>query len=166
MMVATFFVVLAISLLVAFFANKRSEQHSKRQTVELILVALLVANGVMLIFGGFTHIINPSFVAKDIGWPTSTRFQFEVGIANIAIGVVLVGCLRKRQDWMLAAIVASSIWIFGDGIGHIISHQDTGNSDPGNWGIALNVVYAANAVAIALYVWLRVLRSREQKAAV
>jgi len=163
MMTVTFLVVLAISLLVAFIANRRGQQHSKRHTVELILVAFLVANGIMLIFGGMVHIINPSFVAEDIGWPTSVRFQFEVGIANLAVGVLLVGCLRKRQEWLLAAIVASSIWGFGDGIGHIISHDQTGNTDPGNWGFALNLDYATNVIAIALYAWLHVLRSREQE---
>jgi len=50
---------------------------------------LLLPIGVTGLWAGVTHVAFPTLAASYIGWETSP-FQFEVGMADLAIGVTAV----------------------------------------------------------------------------
>jgi len=120
-------------------------------TKEHILIAFLVSNGISLILGGLSHILVPNIVASGIGWKTCPPFQYEVGIANIILGILCLGTIHFRDSWILSTIVATSLWGFGNAIGHIMSLVNDGNRSPGNTGWALYLDIFLPITSIILY---------------
>jgi hypothetical protein len=137
-----------------------------------ILVSFLVASGFSLLLAGLTHIFQPQIAAKNIGWITNKHFQYEVGIANILVGLLCIGTLFFKQAqgkqaqgkqaqgkqaqggnqlWILSAVVASTIWGWGNAIGHILSYLQEGNTNPGNIGWALYLDIFVPLTSILLY---------------
>jgi hypothetical protein len=116
-----------------------------------VLIAFLIASGASMIFGGLSHIFVPNIVSQNIGWVSCPEFQYEVGIANILIGILLVLSYNFDNDWILAALVASTIWGWGNALGHIISYKKTKNKSPGNMGWALYIGIFPPIISIILY---------------
>jgi hypothetical protein len=117
----------------------------------------LLENGLLWLVGvqGFVfasgHLFFPDMVADSIGWPRGNPFQFEVGLANIAFGVLGVFATSSGTDWWLAAIVAFSVFYLGAAIGHIRQAIKERNLSPGNFGAVLVFDVAAPALLIMLY---------------
>ena len=120
-------------------------------TRERVLIAYLVATGLSLIFAGLGHIFTPTIVAEQIGWYTSPEFQYEIGIANIAFGLLAVGTYFFRNQWVLASILCSTMWGWGTAIGHIRSYLINFDTMPGNIGWALYSGISFPLIAIFLY---------------
>ena len=116
-----------------------------------VLIAFLMASGVNMMLGGLSHIFVPNIVSQNIGWASCPEFQYEVGIANILVGILLILTYNFDNDWILAAIVASTIWGWGNAIGHIISYKKTKNKSPGNIGWALYIGILLPIINIILY---------------
>jgi hypothetical protein len=95
-------------------------------------VALLPV-GFNAIYAFIMHAFFPSISAATIGWQDSP-FQFEVAIANLAIGVIAILSVSKNQGFRLATVIASTCWFWGDGIGHIYQMLRYNNFAPGNAG--------------------------------
>ncbi|ACK51367.1 hypothetical protein Msil_2438 [Methylocella silvestris BL2] len=79
---------------------------------------LLLPIGLGGLWSAFFHLAFPEVAARAIGWMDSP-FQFEVGMADLGIGVA--GCLAFRASWgfRAAVVVISAIFFFGDSIGHL-----------------------------------------------
>ena len=120
-------------------------------TRERALIAYLVATGLALVFGGIGHIFAPLKVAQQIGWKVAPQFQFEIGIANITFGVLSMLTYFYRQEFVLAAIIATTLWGWGNSIIHIRSYLNEGNTAPGNTGWALYLDLLLPVGAIVLY---------------
>jgi len=120
-------------------------------TKENILVAFLVSNGISLILGGLSHIFFPSIVAQNIGWTTSRHFQYEIGIANIILGILCLNTIYFRDYSILASVISTSIWGWGNAIGHIISWKKDGNTKSGNIGWVLYLDIFMPIISIILY---------------
>jgi len=120
-------------------------------TKQRVLLAFLIASGASMIFGGISHIFVPNIVAKNIGWPVCPQFQFEIGIANILVGILLILTYKFDNDWILAAIVASTIWGWGNALGHVISYKKDKNKSSGNIGWALYFDILLPIISIILY---------------
>ena len=120
-------------------------------TRERVLIAYLVATGLSMIFAGLGHIFTPSIVSEQIGWYTAPQFQFEIGIANIAFGLLGLGTYFFRNQWLLATIVCFTIWGWGTAFGHIKSYLHDNNTMPGNTGWALSSGIFFPLIAICLY---------------
>jgi len=81
----------------------------------------IVSAGAFAIWGGIYHLGPTSHsVATQIGYAPS-MFQWEVGAADIAIGILCVLCVRasNRGQWMTAALTVLTVSFFGDGTGHL-----------------------------------------------
>lgn len=70
----------------------------KKKTPErvtgLYLTYLIFFNiGLQGLLAASGHILMPNTIAEQIGWPTGSPFQFEIGIANLAVGVAGVMCV-------------------------------------------------------------------------
>jgi hypothetical protein len=107
--------------------------YGKPFAEELLRWSLLLPAGLNGIFTAATHIFMPEYCAEIIGWPDSP-FQYEVGIADLAIGVLGVMACWGNFGFRFAATVAAVIWYGGDAIGHVRQMVVAGNFEPGNAG--------------------------------
>jgi hypothetical protein len=98
------------------------------------------------------HLFYPETTAEMIGWPTSP-FQWEIGLANLGIGVLGAMATSFDRDFWLATIVAFSIYYLGAAVGHVREMITSKNFAPGNAGYAFWFDVLAPAVLIALYIW-------------
>jgi hypothetical protein len=104
---------------------------------------LLVGMGAFSLLSGFGHIGPTSDqTAASIGYAPS-MFQWEIGWADIALGVLGVLCVRRvhRGRWTDATILALTISFFGDAIGHVMQLVAHANTAPNNvWAIPSDIL--------------------------
>jgi hypothetical protein len=124
-------------------------QRRRRDAASLLGWVLLLPIGVTGLWAGVMHVVFPGTAAAYIGWEVSP-FQFEVGMADLAIGVV--ACLGFWRDWEFraAAVCAASIFLLGDDAGHVRQMVSAGNFAPGNAGVPFYLDIIAPVLAIAL----------------
>jgi hypothetical protein len=112
------------------------------------LTWLVGVNGIAL---GSGHLFMPVPVAASIGWPTS-RFQWEVGLANMGYGVAGVMAPSFDRGFWLATIVVFSIFMLGAAVGHVRSMLAEHNFSPGNAGYVFWYDVLVPIFLIALYI--------------
>lgn len=122
-------VLLVAALLVA--ASRRRDGTVAERFLSWIL---LLPIGVTGLWAGVFHIFFPATAAAHIGWQVSP-FQFEVGVADLAIGVT--ACLSFWRDlaFKAAAVCVASIFLLGAAVGHVREMIVAGNFAPGNAGV-------------------------------
>jgi len=138
----------------------------KRRGAEIFAVILLwalIVNGISGIFAFFGHVFNGPEVAKSIGWPAGNPFQFEVGIANLGIGVLGLMCIWWRSDFWLATIVMASIFNWGAAYGHIDQIIRFQNFAPNNAGVILYYGIINPIVLFGLYFITRSLSKSDDR---
>ncbi|MCB1111796.1 MAG: hypothetical protein H7A37_08190 [Chlamydiales bacterium] len=105
------------------------------QSAEVFLSYVLFFNmGMMGLLGGYGHIFLGPEIAKQIGWEAGSPFQFEVGMANLAFGVLGILSYWNRGGFWTASIIGWCVLLFGCFVGHIINYYATGNTAPDNIG--------------------------------
>jgi hypothetical protein len=105
--------------------------------VELLLLYQLVFSlgfASLLSFIGLAFL--PRLVAEYLGWPFCP-FQHELANVNLGYSVLGFMCIWYRENFWLATVIGASIWLIGDGIGHVIDAYINNNYAPGNVGIPL-----------------------------
>jgi hypothetical protein len=107
------------------------------------------ANAIVIACG---HLFFPDPVAESIGWGRGSPFQWEVGLADLLIGVLGVMAPGFDRDFQLAAVVAFSIFYLGAALGHVRERVIHGNTARGNAGFIFWFDIVAPIVAITLYV--------------
>jgi hypothetical protein len=110
---------------------------------------LLLPIGVTGLWAGAFHVCLPATAAALIGWEESP-FQFEVGMADLAIG--LTACISFWRDlsFKAAAVSAASIFLLGDAVGHVRQMRIAGNFAPGNAGVPFYTDIICPVLAITL----------------
>ena len=91
-----------------------------------------------------------------IGWEPGSPFQYEVGVADMALGLVCVLCLFFRGSFWLAAILGNSFFLLGCMVGHLRSLAESGNLAAYN--IGPNIILSdlvMPLVVIGFYIALR-----------
>jgi hypothetical protein len=133
--------------------RRHPEHRHAGRIAELYLVWILAFGGVWAIISGIGHVSGQSEeLAKSIGY-TQSMFQWEVGWADIGIGVLGVVCIRKRDAWMTAAVVMLAISYGGDAIGHIVQWAKHSNTEPDNvWAIPSDILGPLAAALLLVYV--------------
>ena len=121
-------------------------------TAERLLAwLLLLPIGLTGIWAGIYHVFFPAVAAAYIGWQVSP-FQFEVGMADLAIGVTACVAFWSDLNFKAAAVTAASISLLGDAVGHVRQMADTGNFAPGNAGVPFYMDIICPPLIIALMV--------------
>ncbi len=115
------------------------------------LIWLVGVNGVIT---GTGHMLMPAQVATSIGWPTS-RFQWEVGLADLSYGVAGIMAPSFGRGFWLATIVVFSIFMLGAAAGHVRSMLAEHNFAPGNAGYIFWYDIGAPILLIVLYLLTR-----------
>jgi hypothetical protein len=110
---------------------------------------LLLPIGVTGLWAGAFHVFFPATAAAHIGWQVSP-FQFEVGMADFAIGVTACLSFWRELAFKAAAVCAASIFLLGDAVGHVREMMVAGNFAPGNAGLPFYMDIICPLLAIAL----------------
>jgi hypothetical protein len=128
------FAVLAASIHLAVSARRRSTLASIAQT--FLLYFLLIYVGLMGLLTAYAHVFRPMQTSASIGWSTSP-YEYEVGMADMTVGVLGVLCLWFRGGFWLATAIANAVWLLGDAIGHIRQMSINNDHAANNSGIFL-----------------------------
>jgi hypothetical protein len=137
-------VLFVVALLVA--AARRGHGPTAERFLSWIL---LLPVGVTGLWAGAFHVFFPATAASLIGWQVSP-FQFEVGMADLAIGVTACIAFWRNLSFKAAAVCAASIFLLGDAIGHVRQMVMAGNFAPGNAGVPFYTDIICPLLAVAL----------------
>jgi hypothetical protein len=117
----------------------------------LLAWILLLPIGVTGLWAGIYHLFFPAVAAAYIGWEVSP-FQFEVGMADLAIGLTACIAFWCDLNFKAAAVSAAAIFLLGDAVGHIRQMLITGNFAAGNAGVPFYMDIICPLLAIGLVV--------------
>src|SRR5215208_4372211 len=121
--------VLAATIHVALDKSCRSRQR----TLEIFLLYLFGVGVAGSGIGGFfSHFFISDTVAQSIGWPKGNPFQLEVGFANLALGILGILAMGRRDGFREATVIAVTVLGVGATIVHIMDIVQTANLAPGN----------------------------------
>jgi len=123
----------AAVVLAGAFARLHRDRPGGHFAEQLLRWTLLLSVGVQGIFTFIVHVFFPATSAANIGWAESP-FQYEVGIADLTVGVLGVLAWRGDFGFRLAAVIAAVCWYWGDAVGHVRQMVISGNFAPGNAG--------------------------------
>jgi len=124
---------IVITVFLTVFLTKN---RTRSFIIETILRASLGIDGFGNIISFFIHIFLADEIARSIGWQTGSPFQYEVAVANLAIGIISFMCFWRR-DFYFPAVIAKSVFAGGAGIIHLLDLFATGNVSLGNAGAIL-----------------------------
>jgi hypothetical protein len=125
---------LAASIHVALSPKRRSDPAAIAATYLIYLLFFYV--GVMGVFTAYAHVFRPVQTSASIGWSTSP-YEYEVGMADLTVGVLGILCLWFRGNFWLATAIANAVWLLGDAVGHIRQEMLYNNHAANNSGIFL-----------------------------
>jgi hypothetical protein len=152
-----FFVTLALiaaTVHLVFSAKRRSGTATIVGTYLVYLLFFYV--GTMGLFTAYYHVFHPGIASASIGWAPSP-FEYEVGMADLTVGVLGVLCLVFRRDFWLATAIANAVWLLGDAVGHIREIVIHNNHAANNAGIFLVLEVAMPVVILGLVFYYRYL---------
>ena len=112
---------------------------------------LLLAIGVSYVWGGIFHVFFPNIAASSIGWANSP-FQYEIGVADIAIGIVAILSFWRSLEFKAAVVVYVALFSFGVAVGHIYQAAAAHDYAANNFGLLL-IVTIAEMVLLPLTLW-------------
>jgi len=136
--------------------------RSRAARVRLGLVNVVGIAGFTGILGCAIHLFFADELARSIGWATGSPFQTEVAFANLAVGVIGFAVFWRR-DFLLPAILATTVFLWGAAAAHIHELVAAGNTASNNAGPVLYWDIFLPATMLGLYLWWR--RLLEQKTA-
>jgi len=105
--------------------------------------------GLAGIWGFVGHVFFAERAAAAIGWAPSP-FQFEVGYANLGIGLASLYAAYTGFYARVAVAIAASCFLIGAGIGHVMDISEHGNLAPGNAGPILVTDFLTPMAVLAL----------------
>ena len=164
LLIARFFEFFSVEMLVAALLlaavltlAKRGQQDGGFAE-QLLRWLLLLSVGLQGVFTFIVHVFFSEYTAKNIGWEVSP-FQFEVGIADLTVGVLGIIAFWSNFSFRVAAVIAAVVWYGGDAIGHVRQMIVAHNFAPGNAGpwFWTDVLVPILLIACTVVVW------REQK---
>ena len=110
----------------------RSSRPRERRLELFLLYLFGVGVAGSGIGGFFGHIFISDPVAESIGWPTGNPFQLEVGMANLAVGILGVVAMGRRDGFREATVIAATVFGVGATLVHGMDVIESGNLAPGN----------------------------------
>ncbi|MEI6450545.1 MAG: DUF6790 family protein [Actinomycetes bacterium] len=114
-------VVIGLALVVAtmhLFVSRKP--RTSRRVLDLyLLYTLVVGVGVGYLFAGLGHLLFADRIAEQLGWATGSPFQIEVGLYDVAFGVLGICCIWFRDQWWYATALGMSVFAVGAAINHV-----------------------------------------------
>lgn len=148
------FAMLLVAPLVHYFIDRHERRRTGGRALELFFYWQMGLGGALALLAGLGHVVpGHEEIADQIGFAQSP-FQWEVGFADMAVGVLLLLATWKRGDFIIPALTAFAILYIGDGIGHIIEWVENDNTEPYNVYVIPTDI-AQPILLIIFYVLLR-----------
>jgi 4-amino-4-deoxy-L-arabinose transferase-like glycosyltransferase len=126
------FSVLPVIIAVGHLALDSSSRPHERRLEIFLLYLFGVGVAGSGIGGYFGHILLSDPVAESIGWPTGNPFQLEVGVANLAVGILGIVAMGRRDGFREATVIAVTVFGVGATVVHVMDVIESGNLAPGN----------------------------------
>ena len=150
-----FFVILALLGASIHLALSRTRRSSRQAIAETYLLYLLVIYvGVMGVVTFIFHVFFPVWTSASIGWSTSP-YEYEVGMADLTIGLLGILCLWFRGNFWLATAIANAVWLLGDAVGHVRQMIEQSNHAMNNSGLFLYLEFVAPLIILGLTFYAR-----------
>jgi hypothetical protein len=144
--------IVAASIHLAFSEQRRSSRAAIAGTYLLYLLFIYI--GLMGIFMAAGHVFRPVQTSASIGWAPSP-YEYEVGIADLTIGVLGILCLKFRGNFWLATAIANAVWLLGDAVGHVRQLLLYNNHAANNSGIFLVTLFIMPPLILFLVLYHR-----------
>ena len=107
--------------------------RSRERKLEIFLLYLFGVGVAGSGIGGFfAHFFISDSVAESIGWPNGYPFQLEVGFANLAVGILGIVAMGRRDGFREATVIAVTVFGVGATVVHVMDVIASGNLAPGN----------------------------------
>ena len=148
-----FFAVVALiaaSIHLACSPRRRSSGAAIAGTYLIYLLFIYV--GLMGLLTAYAHVFRSAQTSASIGWAPSP-FEYEVGMADLTVGVLGVLCLWLRGNFWLATAIANAVWLLGDAVGHIRQMVLYNNHAANNSGIFLAAELVTPVVILILAIY-------------
>jgi 4-amino-4-deoxy-L-arabinose transferase-like glycosyltransferase len=126
------YAILPLLIAVGHIRLDKSSQSRERKLEIFLLYLFGVGVAGSGIGGFFGHYFISDSVAESIGWPTGNPFQLEVAFANLAIGILGIVAMGRRDGFREATVIAVTVFGVGATIVHARDIIETGNLAPGN----------------------------------
>lgn len=156
------YIIILISGLIGFFIHlfTSKEPRSLLRIVRLFLLYQIVFSlGITSILAFIGLMFMSDYVAAISGW-NSCPFEKELANVNLGYAVLAFMCIWKGDEFWLATIIGSSIWLITDGIGHIGDLILHGNNTSGNAGVPLYTDIIVPLILCALYALYRKIKQK------
>jgi hypothetical protein len=134
--------------------SPKSRGNSVSIAATYLLHFLFIYVGLMGIFTAWAHVFQPVRTSASIGWATSP-YEYEVGMADLTVGVLGVLCAWFRGNFWMATAIANAVWLLGDAIGHVRELTLHGNHAENNSGVFLGFEIAVPVILLTLAVYTR-----------
>jgi len=144
--------IVGASLHIAFSPERRSSGAAIAGTYLLYLLFFYV--GLMGLLTAYAHVFRPVETSASIGWSTSP-YEYEVGMADLTVGVLGVLCLKFRGNFWWATAIANAVWLLGDAVGHVRQMTLNNNHAANNSGIFLVTEFVMPLVILSLTLYHR-----------
>jgi len=118
---------------------------------QLLRYLFLFPLGLQGLWGFVGHVFFAEQAAAWIGWP-DTPFQYEVGVANLGLGLASLYAAFRGFEARLATAIAAACFLVGAGIIHIRDIAQNGNFAPGNAGPIMVTDFLTPIVILVLLV--------------
>ena len=101
--------ILPLLLAVGHLGLDKSSKSRERKLEIFLLYLFGVGVAGSGIGGFFGHFFISDSVAESIGWPTGNPFQLEVGFANLAVGILGIVAMGRRDGFREATVIAVTV---------------------------------------------------------
>ena len=146
----------AVILGIAIHLGLAKKPLSRGRVVEVALLYLFVFYvGVGGLMGALGHTLRAKEIATGIGWQPGSPFQLEVGMANLAFGVLGVLCIWQRGGFWTATGIGFAVFLLGCAYGHVRELVVHENYAPYNAGAGIFFNDAVLPVIILALLWVR-----------
>lgn len=133
MMISILLFICALVFAACHVVYKKERRYSIN--IETFLSYILFFNmGLMGFLAAYAHVFMGPETAKTIGWEPGSPFQFEMGMANLAFGVLGILSFWFRGSFWDAAIIGWSVLFLGCFVGHLMNYYIENNTAPYNIG--------------------------------
>jgi 4-amino-4-deoxy-L-arabinose transferase-like glycosyltransferase len=126
------FSVLPVIIAAGHVGLDRSSRPRERRLEIFLLYLFGVGVAGSGLGGFFGHFFISDPVAESIGWPTGSPFQLEVGFANLAVGILGIVAMGRRDGFREATVIAATVFAMGASVVHVMDIIESGNLAPGN----------------------------------
>ena len=110
---------LAIGLLVGAVAV-RSRAGKAGGSFEQFYATVVLMSGIgLILFGFIPHVFFSDYIARNIGWPTGSPFQMEVGFHDGCWGLLGLLSYKFRRGFIQATVIGLALFLIMAGVNHL-----------------------------------------------